>query len=59
MKLKKISRKTWAETHEDYKIVVGPDSPTGWPEGTKGILEHDAKTGGRCLIPVEIERKLV
>ena len=56
MKLKKISRKAWNETHSDYKSVITDSIFTGWPVGTKTVLELDKKTGATVLVPVEIEK---
>ena len=55
MKLKKISRKAWNETHNDYKMIVRDNHCTGWPVGTRAVVELDKKTGATVLVPVEIE----
>ena len=56
MKYKKISREAWNETHSDYKKIVRDSYWTGWPVGTKTVLELDKKTGATVLVPVEIEK---
>lgn len=48
-----ITPEEWREKQRHgYAMVIGENSPTGWPAGTKTILDYDPQTGATVLVPV-------
>lgn len=58
MNYKEITQAEWDKLSHDYKGIIGPNSPTGWPEGTKAMMVNDPQCG-TCLVPVKIKKMKV
>lgn len=50
-----MTQAEWEKGYPNYNnVITDPNSPTGWPVGTKTALYYD-RQHGTCLVPVIIE----